>query len=214
MVDKAEREILDMIQRGDISAEDGLRLMNAMANSRHSELGLQVDEDAFETHYQQDSDADAARREMNMPKEELARIKRIKRWWVLPFGIGLLFTILGAVWMYSGYVSKGFGVGFWLSWIPLILGIFLVAVSFQTSHSVWLHVRVHQKPGEKPQRIAISLPVPVSLTRWFLKTFGDRIPGVGEHAIEYAGILENLSPDEPFYIHVDEDGEEVEVFIG
>jgi hypothetical protein len=31
----------------------------------------------------------------------------------------------------------------------------------------------------------------------------------------YAEILNNLSPEEPFYVHVNEDdGEEVEVFIG
>jgi len=90
------------------------------------------------------------------------------------------------------------------------------AVSFQTSRSVWLHVRIKQKPGERPQRIAISLPMPVSLTRWFLNTFGKSIPGLRDQPIEnFSEILNNLSPEEPFYVHVNEEGdEEVEVFIG
>jgi len=134
----------------------------------------------------------------------------------LPFGIGLLLTALGAIWMFSGYQASGFGFGFWLAWIPFLLGIFVVAVSFQTSRSVWLHVRIKQKPGESPQRISISLPMPIALTRWFLSAFGKRIPGLKDQPLEnYSEILDELSPEAPLYVHVnDEDGEEVEVFIG
>ena len=133
-------------------------------------------------------------------------MEQLKRWWVLPFGIGLVITTLGAIWMYTAYGANGFGWGFWLAWFPFLLGIFLVAVSFQTSRSVWLHVRIKQRPGQSPPRIAISLPVPVSLTRWFLRTFGGRIPGLKDQPVgEYADILEDLSPEEPFYVHVQED---------
>ena len=143
-------------------------------------------------------------------------MNRLKRWWILPFGIGLLITILGAIWMYSGYLANGFGWGFWLAWIPFLLGIGIIALSYQTSRSVWLHVRIKQKPGETPQRISISLPMPIKLTRWFFSAFGNKIPGLKDQPIDnYAEILETLSPEEPFYVHVDEDdGEEVEVFIG
>jgi hypothetical protein len=46
--------------------------------------------------------------------------------------------------------------------------------------------------------------------------FGNRIPGLREQPLdEYSEILENISPDEPFYVHVNDDlGDEVEVFIG
>ena len=214
MTDEAERKILDMVEQGDISAEDGLRLMNAMARSQPFTPKSSFEEGTFHeqdilTRFDEDDTGDAS-----VSKEELARIKQIKRWWILPFGVGLLFTILGAVWMYAGYTAKGFGVGFWLSWIPFLLGVLLVAVSYQSSHSIWLHVRIRQRPGEKPERIAISLPIPISITRWFLKSFGDRIPGLREQPIDFSEVLENISPEEPFYVHVDEDGEEVEVIIG
>lgn len=208
MADQAERKILDMVEEGTISAEEGLRLINAMEGTKKEEAA-EPEPTAAEVVPPGEAPA-------QISPEERRRMARLKRWWVLPFGIGLLITALGAIWMFSGYQAKGFGWGFWLSWIPFLLGIFLVAVSFQTSRSLWLHVRIKQRPGQSPPRIAISLPMPVGLTRWFLRNFGGRIPGLKDQPYgDIADILENLSSEEPFYVHVQEDdGEEVEVFIG
>lgn len=208
MANEAKRKILDMVEQGTISPEEGLRLIDAMGGSQA--VVSEPSEDAVVTAVQEEPTAP------QIPPEERRRMNRLKRWWVLPFGIGLLITTLGAIWMYTAYSANGFGWGFWLAWIPFLLGIFVVAVSFQTSRSIWLHVRVKQRPGESPGRIAISLPMPIGLTRWFLHTFARRIPGLKDQPLEnYAEVLDNLSPEEPFYVHVnDEDGEEVEVFIG
>ncbi|MEA3328090.1 MAG: hypothetical protein U9R53_12445 [Chloroflexota bacterium] len=214
MTDEVEREIFNMVEQGQISAEEALRLINAMNDGSgeldekidisHNEGSIALPEEGNEVSYPQ------------IPEDELKRMNRLKRLWFVPFGIGLLIMTLGALWLYSAFTANGFGVGFWLAWIPFIMGIFIVAVSFQTSRSVWLHVRIKQKPGERPQRIAISMPIPVSLTRWFLNAFGKRIPGLRDQPIEnYSDILDNLSPEAPFYVHVNEDDdEEVEVFIG
>lgn len=214
MVDKAEREILDMVERGELTAEEGMRLINAMGSYYPGEGA--PNEAGVDTLKVTSDPEDVV--EPSVPeisKEEMRRMRRLKRWWILPFGIGLLIMVMGAVWMYTGYMNKGFGWGFWLSWIPFILGIFVVAVSFQTSRSVWLHLRVKQKPGETPQRISISLPLPISLTQWFLTVFGNRIPGLRDQPLDnYSEILKNISPEEPFYLQVDDDGEQVEIFIG
>ncbi|KUK93756.1 MAG: hypothetical protein XE06_0934 [Anaerolineaceae bacterium 46_22] len=216
MVNQAERKVLDMVEQGQISAEEGLRLINAMDG--------QSEQPSESTDYEASSadrelveiKAEEAASRPQIPQEELDRVKHLKRWWVLPFAIGLLITTLGAIWMYMGYSAKGFGFGFWLSWIPFLLGIFITAVSYQSSHGVWLHVRIKQKPGESPQRIVISLPIPLGLTRWVVTTFGDRIPGLKDQPVsEYSEILKSISPEDPFYVHVNEgNGEEVEVFIG
>lgn len=217
MADKAKRKILDMVEQGQISAEEGLQLIKVMDSGRKQPQnnGTDTVEAAIEVADvvpEQDGESAASR----IPEDELQRMKRLKRWWVLPFGIGLLITTLGAIWMYMGYTDNGFGFGFWLAWLPFLLGILIVAVSFQTSRSVWLHVRVKQAPGSSPERIAISLPIPLSITRWVFSTFGRKIPGLKDQPIEeYSEILNNLSPESPFYVHVnDDDGEEVEVFIG
>lgn len=216
MVEKAERKIMDMIEQGHISAEEGLRLINAMSN--HREPGSKEAEAVLVTPEKVEISPEDVIEPAppRISEAEMARMNRLKRWWILPFGIGLLITILGAIWMYSGYLANGFGWGFWLAWIPFLLGIAIIAVSYQTSRSVWLHVRIKQKPGETPQRISISLPIPIKLTSWFFSAFGDKIPGLKDQPIDnFSEILETLSPEEPFYVHVDEDdGEEVEVFIG
>jgi len=212
MVDQAQRKILDLVEQGIISAEEGLRLMDAMG------AGKNGSEEAIPTETVQISVEDVLEPTApHISDEELQRMKRLKRWWVLPFALGLLITTLGAVWMYTGYINRGFGWGFWLAWIPFILGIVVSAISFQTSHSVWLHVRIKQKHGQSPPRISISLPLPLSLTRWFLTVFGHKIPGLKDQPLgDFSEVFEHISPEEPFYIHVNdkEDGEEVEVFIG
>lgn len=216
MADKAKRKVLDMIKEGQISAEEGLQLIKAMdSGTKQAKVESAVNPEwpLAESDDIRQNDESAV---PHIPQEEMQRMNRLKRWWFLPFGIGLLITTLGAIWMYMGYTANGFGFGFWLAWFPFLLGILIVAVSFQTSRSVWLHVRVKQAPGETPQRIAISLPIPLSITRWVFSNFGSKIPGLKDQPIDqYSEILNNLSPEEPFYIHVnDDDGEEVEVFIG
>ncbi len=216
MSDEAERKIFDMVEQGQITADEALRLINAMGSEEKetdNELDILPPENIGSFSSADDVEVGDY---PQIPEEELKRMKRLKKLWFIPFGIGLLIMTLGALWLYSAFSSNGFGVGFWLAWIPFIAGIFIVAISFQTSRSVWLHVRVKQAPGERPQRISISLPMPVSLTRWFLSTFGKRIPGLKDQPVDdFSEILENLSPESPFYVHVNEDdGEEVEVFIG
>lgn len=214
MVDRAEREVLDMIERGELSAEEGMRLIRAMGATQAPDgIASQMTYD--------NSTATPARVDIidteppMISEDERRRMKQLKRWWILPFGIGLLITALGAIWMYTGYINRGFSWGFWLAWIPFVFGIFVVAVSFQTSRSVWLHLRIKQKPGEKPERISISLPLPITLTQWFISVFGSRIPGLKNQPIEnISEILKEISPDDPFYIQVDDDDEEVEIFIG
>ena len=215
MVDKAEREILDMIERGDLSAEDGMRLIRAMGPNQATEEPENPESSSTNPDAVPVSGEVLEAESPRISEEEMRRMKQLKRWWLLPFGIGLLITALGAIWMYTGYMNRGFSWGFWLSWIPFILGIFVVAVSFQTSRSVWLHLRINQKPGEKPERISISLPLPITLTRWFLSIFGSRVPGLKDQPIDnISEILEDISPEEPFYLQVNDDDERVEIFIG
>ena len=209
-MEQPERKILDMVEQGQITADEGLRLMNAMSRSAEGGIpaGEPIEDEVLHP---------PAGPSPHLSAEELQRMKQLKRWWLLPFGIGLVILVLGAVWMYTGYAHSGFGFGFWLAWIPFLLGTFIVAVSFPTQKSVWLHLKVTQKPGEKPQRIMLSLPLPLNLAKWFFRTFGDKVTGLKDEAIgDIPTILENLSPEDPFYIHVNDDagGEEVEIFIG
>ena len=208
-MEQADRKILDMVGQGQITADEGLRLMNAMKSAPEDEIPQAEPIEGQAVH-------PSAGPRPHISDEELQRMKQLKRWWFLPFGVGLVILVLGAIWMYTGYTNSGFGFGFWLAWIPFLLGILIVAVSFHTKKSVWLHLRVTQRPGERPQKIVFGLPLPLNLARWFFTTFGDKVTGLKSESIgDIPTILESLSPEDPFYVHVnDDDGEEVEIFIG
>ena len=213
MADQAQRKVFDMVEQGRISADEGLQLINALQGNQHDSA---ADEAAAQSESENSFQEEAVPYSYSIPDEELDRMKKLRRWWILPFALGLVITMSGAIWMYSGYLANGFGWGFWLSWFPFLIGIVFVAVSFPTGKGVWLHVRIKQKEGETPQRINISFPLPLQIAKWGLNTFGDKIPDMkGQRAGDYSDILDGITPETPFYVHVeDDDGEDVEVFIG
>ena len=104
------------------------------------------------------------------------------------------------------------------SWVPMLVGIALMLIGWSSRSGAWLHVRVRPNKASAPRLIAISLPIPLGLTAWFINTFGPRIHGMDDQAMKE--VLEALDQRRtggaPFYVKVDESasGAEVEVFIG
>ncbi len=142
---------------------------------------------------------------------------RFRSWWWIPMWVGVFITVIGATFMFLSYRSGGLGFWFACSWFPFLLGVLVLALAWSSRTARWLHVRVHQKEGERPQNINISLPIPLHLTAWFVRTFGDRIPGINNTGLDEVILaLAKTSPDTPFYVQVDEgeNGEKVEVYIG
>jgi len=151
-------------------------------------------------------------------ERELTReMTRWKRWWMIPFWVGVVITVAGAGLVYWGYTATRFGWGFWLAWPPFLFGLLVMIVGWQSQKARWLHVRIRQKPGEKPGMIVISLPLPLRLSAWFLRVFGRYIPEVKGKGIDeiLLALEQSVSADAPFYVNVEgDDGEHVEVFIG
>jgi hypothetical protein len=145
-------------------------------------------------------------------------INKWKRWWVIPFWIGAGITVIGGLLMYWAYSASGFGFWFACAWFPFLLGVAALALGWSSRTTPWLHVRVHQAPGETPQKIAISFPIPIRLTAWGLRTFGHRIPHMeGTSLDEVILALKDVAKDgTPLYVDVNEgeNGEHVQVFIG
>ncbi len=151
---------------------------------------------------------------------EQSRFNFWQKWWLLPFGIGVILTLLGAYWMYLGYLSAGLGWGFWLSWIPFGVGVLITAVAARSRTARWLHVRVHAAGGKdgRSHNINISLPLPISFAAWVLRTFGRWMPENfnKQHMDEVLSMLDQaLTKEAPLHVMVnEEDGDQVEVFIG
>jgi hypothetical protein len=254
MDESSERmRILEMIESGQVTAEEGLRLLAALQEPAEPEAGAietaglppespvsapsetalgitsipsPASPSSSEASSAQETppgtsqaSAEPVRPEV-LPDTTPEDFDRWRRYWMIPLWIGVGITVLGGMLMYWALQSAR--VGFWLfcATIPFVIGVLVMVIGAQSRTAHWLHLRVQQPPGEHPQRIAISFPIPIGLASWFFRTFRRRIPGmdaVPENIDEILNAMrDSTSPENPIYIRVDddEDGDKVEIFIG
>ncbi len=216
MMSKSERlKILDMIENGTITTEEGMRLLAAVEHDNMDEFfddePSLIGDQAFVDDEMPDSDPMANSIE---PED----IQRWKRWWSVPLWIGLGIVVLSSIWMQNAWNANELGFWFFCSWVPMLLGILLMALAWNSRTSPWLHVRVRQPVGEKPERIAISIPLPLRMTAWGLRHFGHYIPNFDASGIDEAimALHDTKIDHAPLIVDVqdDEDGDHVQVFIG
>ena len=120
--------------------------------------------------------------------------------------------------LYLAYQNAGYSFWFFCTWVPLALGLILMALAWYSRTARWLHLRIYQGAGEWPQRIALSFPLPIRTSAWALRKFGRWIPQLEGTSIDelLLALDQNTTSDQPFYVEVedDKDGDRVQVFIG
>jgi hypothetical protein len=76
-------------------------------------------------------------------------------------------------------------------------------------------VRIHERNGK---RIAISLPVPLTLAHWGLRIahryVDDRTGTYLDTSAEFLKAMQREESSEPIVVNVDEDGQRVQVYLG
>lgn len=233
-IESERRLILEMIQSGKITSEEGLSLLNALTESE--EASSLVEDGSSESElpgepgvnavYAAPDPPDQTYQDEPLTGEVLEPVNatlppdvdKWRRWWVIPLWVGVIITVLGGLMMSWALQTYGFGFWFACAWVPLLLGVVLIVMAWGSRTARWLHIRVRQSPGEWPQNIAFSFPIPLRMTAWFLRIFGDFIPGLQDTSVDelIVALDDSTSPENPLYIEIedDEDGERVEVFIG
>ncbi len=234
MSTESERiQILEMVAAGQISAAEGVKLIQALDSipeSVASDGAGELPAGTASPEAQWNAAPPPAAEPYSAPVEEplppqpesapfqpQPGIRKWRNWWQIPLWIGVIITVFSAILMYLAWQAQQFSFLFVCSWFPFLIGVAVLALAWASHSARWLHVRVHQKPGERPQTIAISLPIPIRLTAWFLRIFRGRISGLEKINLdEMLLALENVSPEAPLYVSVDDDddGEKVEVYIG
>jgi hypothetical protein len=192
-------KVLEQIEKGDLSTEDGIQWLNQAAPKEKTKVEIDMDPE------------DGAEHDPP-PKISDEELNRWRHWWTYPMYVGLAIVVLSALWMNSAYQGSGYGFWFFCSWFPLALGVLLISLSWMSQRGPWIHVRVSGKDN-----VAVSLPAPLGLAGWALRTFGQFIPYLERTAVDeiISALDETAKSDTPLYINVDEeDGEHVEVFIG
>jgi SHOCT-like domain len=224
MSNEQERiQILEMIEKGIISAEEGVRLLNSLQGDSGEESAFQFHSGATTTagnppatEVVEETPTPGAKT-ASAPFEFKQNINKWRRWWWIPLTVGIIITVASGSLMYLAYLRSGLGFWFACLWFPLLLGVLVISLAAASRTMRWLHVRVHQEPGEWPKTIAISMPVPIHFVAWILRVFKPHIPNMEKTNLDEVILaLDKTSPEQPFYVNVDESesGEKVEVYIG
>jgi len=205
MSSEEKKKILQMVENGRITAEEGVALIKAL------------EEAAAEDEVQVLEMGKGSESANDLPEFEEVKA-RARRYASIPLGIGIVLTVLAGYWMFALTQNANYGFWFFCAWFPLLFGILLITLSAGGINSRWLYVDVHQEPGEWPQRITLGFPIPFGLVSWGLRNFGHYARDINQVQID--AILEALDAsktlNEPLIVDVDEGdgGERVQVYIG
>ncbi len=199
MADETERrKILEMLDNGRIKAEDAVRLLNALSGAAPPAAGAPAPE----------------------PPAAPPDLDRWRRWWQAPFWLGAAITLAGGGLMYLALRAAAFQVSGWflLAACPFALGVVVMALAAASRSARWIHIRIDTGRDEWPRRLALSFPLPIRLTAWFLRAFGHRLPELRRTAVDelILALGESATPETPLYVDVKEagGGERVQVYIG
>jgi hypothetical protein len=197
-MDSAYLKVLQMIQDGTISAEEGAKLLDALGHGPQP-----ADQPAGETSPHESAAATAP---VGAPSWA--------RWaWVYPLAAGLgLLAIAG---IFTGLVMRD---GRQLGWLactlpPMVLGALVMALAWWSRSARWLHVRV--RDGEK--RINISLPLPLRLAAWGVRIARPWVPQLQGTAVDelILSLAEADSQEGILAVEVNEGADEqVRVYLG
>ncbi|MCP4428997.1 MAG: hypothetical protein GY803_31315 [Chloroflexi bacterium] len=205
MSDEARNQVLQMLQDGKLTAEQAQELLQALESPSTS---------------QSDEPTPVLTGEVIQP-EEPPDMDRFRRFWQYPFFIALLVLLLVGLGLRSLYQSSEGAITLWFVCVlsVFVLLTLLTVLVFMSRRSAWLHVRVKEKDGRK---IAISLPLPMGLAQWGINIARGFMPNEKQANLDVASeFLKTARADlkspgsDPLMINVDdEDGDQVQVFIG
>ncbi len=197
-MDDAYLKVLQMIQAGAISAEEGARLLDALGQEPQP-----AEQPADES---SPGEGAAAAAPVGPPSWA--------RWaWIYPLAAGI--GLLAVAGIFSGMVMRdGRQLGWLVCTLPLmVLGALVVAVAWWSRYARWLHVRV--RDGRK--RIAVSLPLPLRLAAWVVRIAHPWVPQLQETAVDelILSLAEADSREGILAVEVNEGtDEQVRVYLG
>ena len=214
----ATLRILEMVESGTISPEEGIKLLEALKVEHEDPITSESPPESLGVSRPSDQEPVLVSSAKHGPASIPPGAEKWRLWWQIPLWIGAGITIVGGFLMYLALQNQGVGFWFFCAWLPFLLGVIAMAIGWYSRTARWLHVRIHEAKSGGSRRIAISFPLPIRLTAWFLRNFGRFIPQLDQTGLDelILALGENATPETPLYVEVDEgeDGDRVEVFIG
>lgn len=191
--------VLELIEAGQISVEEGVKRLNKLAEEPT------------------EKSADAAEAIAATGEEDKQRAEFLMPWFVrvagqIVFGAGVAMLAAGGLLLAQAYgVEKGPGLGW--GWLLFVLGLLIMVLGWWLQRARWLYVRVRE-PDERGFTIAV--PIPLLLLSWLLRIARPFVPQIEETGAEdlILSMREEIRGGNVFLVEVDdEDGEEVTIAV-
>jgi hypothetical protein len=184
--------ILELIESGEISAEEGARRLEALAQAAGR------------------PGASKATPTVSAPQPALVR------WlWQGVFCIGGGLLAWGGFLLLSFYTREVPSRWLTWGWILFILGVVGVLLGWWLQRAHWLSVRVRQSDGPN---IFVVLPLPLGPIAWILRIVRPFVPQLDETGADelLLAMRDEMRDGHPLLVEVNEgeDGEQVQVYIG
>jgi hypothetical protein len=187
-------QILELIEAGEISVEEGARRLDALAEA---------------------AEAPKAPETPAPPTGPVVRPALVRWLWQTVFWTGVALLVGSGLLVVAVY-AWGFANG-WLfcGWPLLAFGALVVATGWWLQRAHWFSLRVRERGG---QRISFAFPLPLGLVAWVLRIAGPFVPQLRETGVDelLLAMREELRDGRPFTVEVDEgeDGEQVQIYFG
>lgn len=223
MNDQQRSDVLEMIDRGELTAAEGLRILEAM--QREASLPNpdaaqasqpRIDPVAADAAPSVPSAADVL--PPPAPAPEMPRSFRYA--WVALTAAGAALALLFSA-VFIGLWATGW-FGAFLSVLCLspltLLGVVIAAIGLLSARAPWAHVRIETGEERWPRRINLSVPLPLRPVGWLIRAFGRFIPALQRTVVD--DVLSALSQAdfkrEPIIVdvHEGENGERVQIVVG
>lgn len=214
-MEEERKRILELLGRGQISVDDAERLLRALAQPQ--EEAVPEGAAAAGTQTVAPAVAEPAARAtpetvQSAPGEPPASWRR---YWIWPLLAGGTVLLIGALIMglvYATGAAPGWRV---CGWLPMIMGLSAMVLAWWSRTATWLHLRISE-PGSR--RLAISLPLPLTLAAWALRLARPYVPQLKDTAVDelILTLRDSGGAGQPLYIDVadEEEGEHVQIYIG
>lgn len=183
--------ILELIEAGEIGAEEGARrLEDLMASAEAPEPD-------------------------STPAAPISRPALVRWLWQVVFWAGVALMAAGGLLMASVYAER-IAAG-WLpwGWIVFLLGVVVTLVGWWLQRAHWLSVRVRQSDGPN---ISIALPLPLGSIAWGIRIARPFVPQLEETGADEVllALRDEMEKGQPFVVEVNEgeNGEQVQVYFG
>jgi hypothetical protein len=203
---EAERQILQMLEEGIVTAEEASNLLTAL------KPGDTVDTIAGDAVLRHETIADEG------PPRPPPNMDRYRRLWLIPLivaGGSLVLASAGLVLMYQSSENVAL-LGFLCVWSIFIVALLATAVILLAQRSTWLYLNVEEKDGT---RIRFAMPMPLGIVNWGVRMARPFVPKEQRANLEMAAAFATAMKDdpnrEPISVDVDdEDGDKVQIYIG